>query len=128
IRTITFVDGLQRILQTKKDITHDDGSGTTADGMSVSGVVIFDSRGRIYQQGQPVFRAASTDFVGDVPMLNPTTFAYDVVSRERQMTRPDASSVDAAAHGNQAVKTTSYQLGTLDGKLRLLKLVQDPRG
>jgi len=128
IRTITFVDGLQRILQTKKDITHDDGSGTTADGMSVSGVVIFDSRGRIYQQGQPVFRAASTDFVGDVPMLNPTTFAYDVLSRERQMTRPDASSVDAAAHGNQAVKTTSYQLGTLDGKLLLLKLVQDPRG
>jgi RHS repeat-associated protein len=61
-------------------------------------------------------------------MLNATTFAYDVLSRERQITRPDSSSIDAAAHGNVAVTMTSYQLGTLDGNLYLLKLVQDPRG
>jgi RHS repeat-associated protein len=127
IRTVTFSDGLLRAIQTKKDMTHDDG-GTTADGMTVSGAVVFDSRGRLFQQGQPVFRTASQTFEPNVPMLNATTFAYDLLSRERQVTHPDASSVDAAAHGNVAVTTTSYQLGTLDGKLYLLKLVQDPRG
>ena len=128
IRTVTFGDGLERIIQTKKDITRDDGQGNVADGMSVSGAVVFDVRGRLAQQGQPVPRAASTAFVDDVPMLNPTTFAYDALSRERQVVRPDPSSVDAAAHGNQSVTTTSYQLGELDGKLYLLKLVRDPRG
>jgi len=128
IRTVTHADGLGRVIQTKKDITHDDGLGNLADGMSVSGPMIFDSRGRVFQQGQPVFRAATTGFLTDVPMLSPTTFAYDVLSRTRQLTRPDASSVDAAAHGNLAVTTTSYQLGTLDGQLRLLTLIQDPRG
>jgi RHS repeat-associated protein len=128
IRTVTHADGLARVIQTKKDITRDDGLGNVADGMTVSGQVIFDSRGRLFQEGQAVFRPATTNFLSDVPMLSPTTFAYDVLSRTRQMTRPDASSVDAAAHGNQAVTTTSFQLGTLDGKLRLLTLVQDPRG
>ena len=128
IRTVAFVDGLTRVIQTKKDITHDDGSGSAVDGMSVSGAVVFDSRGRVFQQGQPAFRAASTDFSTDIAMQNPATYAYDVLGRERQVSRPDASSVDAAAHGNLAVTTTSYQLGTLDGALYLLKLVQDPRG
>jgi RHS repeat-associated protein len=128
IRTVTFADGLARTIQTKKDITRDDGQGNVADGMSVSGAVVFDVRGRVAQQGQPVPRAASAAFVDDVPMLNPTTFAYDALSRERQVARPDSSSVDAAAHGNQAVTTISYQLGEIDGKLYLLKLVQDPRG
>jgi RHS repeat-associated protein len=129
IRTATFIDGLARIIQTKKDITRDDGSGTTADGMSVSGKVTFDSRGRVYQQGQPTFQAGpDTTFVPGVALTNPTTFEYDVLSRERRTTRPDSSSVDAAAHGNAAVTTTSYQLSALDGKLFLLKLVQDPGG
>src|SRR5262249_13547523 len=121
-------DGLQRIIQTKNDITHDDGQGNVADGMSVSGAIQFDVRGRAAKHGQAVFRDAGTDFVADVPMLNPTAFAYDALSRERQVVRPDSSSVDAAAHGNQAVTTTSYQLGALDGKLLLVKLVADPRG
>src|SRR5262249_3130901 len=44
IRTVSFSDGLARVIQTKKDITHDDGAGNVVDGMSVSGAIVFDSR------------------------------------------------------------------------------------
>jgi RHS repeat-associated protein len=129
IRGVAFVDGMGRTIQTKNDITHDDGQGNVVGGMSVSGKVVFDSRGRIFQQGQPTFvPGGATDFVASAPLLNPTTFAYDMLARERQVARPNTSAVDAAAHGNQEVTTTSYQLGALDGRLYLLKLVQDPRG
>jgi RHS repeat-associated protein len=128
IRSIAFVDGLQRLIQTKKDVSHDDGLGNVADGMSVSGQLRFDARGRLRQEGQPIFRPASADFVTDVPLRNPKTYAYDVLSRQRQEIRPDASSVDASTHGNVAVTTTSYQLGTFDGRLYLAKLVRDARG
>jgi len=129
IRTVAFADGLERIIQTKNDVTFDDGAGNVVDGMTVSGAVTFDSRGRMLQQGQPVFRAGrTTNFVGDIPMINPATFAYDMLARERQVTRPDSSSTDAATHGNLSVKTTSYQLGTLDGRVQLVKIIQDPRG
>jgi YD repeat-containing protein len=56
IDTVTFVDGLGRVIQTKKDMECDaDSCGTTtpATGMSVSGLVQFDSRGRVASQGQP---------------------------------------------------------------------------
>src|SRR5262249_52356878 len=47
IETVSFIDGLGRLLQTKKDIEKDLGSGTnTAVGMSVSGRIQFDERGR----------------------------------------------------------------------------------
>jgi RHS repeat-associated protein len=129
IRTVSFVDGLGRVVQTKSDIARDDGQGNVTVGMSVSGVVGFDSRGRVFQQGQPTFEpGGGTGYVAGRAPLNPATFAYDVLSRQRQVTRPDASSVDAAAHSNQAVTTTSFQLGVLDGKLYRVELQQDARG
>src|SRR5213075_2077365 len=47
IDTVTFIDGLGRVIQTKKDLDRDAaGNGTIATGMSVSGQVLFDKRGR----------------------------------------------------------------------------------
>ena len=50
IDTVTFIDGLGRVIQTKKDLDRDaNGTGTATTGMSVSGQVLFDTRGRVAQ-------------------------------------------------------------------------------
>src|SRR5262249_29694653 len=90
LRTVNFVDGLDRSLQVKKDITRDDGNGNKSTSMSVSGKTTFDARGRVYQQGQPTFGSMVTPltFV-TVSMTNPTQYAYDVLGRVRQEQHPD---------------------------------------
>ena len=48
ITTVSFIDGLGRVIQTKKDLDRDpNGDGTVTTGMSVSGQVVFDTRGRV---------------------------------------------------------------------------------
>jgi RHS repeat-associated protein len=122
LHTVNFVDGLVRSIQTKKDITHDDGTGTKALGMSVGGPTTFDARGRVYQQGQPIFvpgTTGDTSFVA-VAMNNQTQYAYDVLGRLRQEQHPD--------NGTQATTTISYQLGfsPVDGREYILKMTADP--
>ena len=52
IQTVTFMDGLRRVIQTKKDLDRDsNGNGTVVTGMTVSGQVTFDNRGRVQAQG-----------------------------------------------------------------------------
>jgi RHS repeat-associated protein len=95
IETVTFADGLNRIIQTKKDLTKDlQGDGTTQLGMTVSGQVVFDARGRIAQIGQPGFSPGGTShsFV-PIPRAVPsfTLFTYDSLGRERSHTLPDGA-------------------------------------
>jgi RHS repeat-associated protein len=121
LHTVNFVDGVQQSVEVKKDITRDDGTGSKADGMSVSGAKIFDTRGRIYQQGQPTFASGtgSTAFV-PVTMTNPIQYAYDVLGRLRQEQHPD--------NGDIATTTISYQMGVspVDGRSYVVKLTSDP--
>jgi RHS repeat-associated protein len=122
LNTVNFIDGLERSIQIKKDITHDDGTGRTTDGMSVSGQTIFDSRGRIYQQGQPTFvpgATGNTSFVAG-GMANATQYAYDVLGRLRQEQHPD--------NGVQAITNVSYQLANspTDGEMYDMKMTTDP--
>ncbi|KYF76640.1 hypothetical protein BE11_11925, partial [Sorangium cellulosum] len=109
IDTVTFIDGLDRVIQTKKDLEKDQGpAAAPIVGMSVSGRVVFDDRGRIAYQGQPVFdTGAATAFV-DVPLKHPTGFAYDVLSRVIEAREPD----DEAG---EVVTTTTYGIEVLDG-------------
>ncbi len=114
IVTSTFVDGLDRVIQSKKDITKDPGSGPGSPVMSVSGALSFDPRGRVQQKGQPVFDTnAATTFVA-TPMVNPTTFGYDVIDRATSVQTPDG-----------ALTTTSYLFDTIDGAMRLATRVRD---
>jgi RHS repeat-associated protein len=122
MRTVSFVDGLSRTLQTKKDISRDPGGGTAAVGMGVSGNTIFDGRGRVYQQGQPFFVAGGTTptaFVA-VSMSNPTQYAYDMLGRLRQEQHPDS--------GTLATTKISYQIAPspVDGRNHVLKMITDP--
>ncbi|WP_437678724.1 SpvB/TcaC N-terminal domain-containing protein [Sorangium sp. So ce131] len=121
IDTVTFVDGLDRVIQTKKDLEKD--QGPTADpilGMSVSGKLVFDERGRVAQRGQPAFDTGPATAFVDVPLTNPTVFAYDVLSRVIELRSPD----DEA---EEAVTTTVYDIEELDGVARFVATEIDPK-
>jgi hypothetical protein len=58
---VLFSDGLQRVLQTKKDATVFQGSAAApADVMIVSGCVAFDQMGRAFETHYPTTEAKST--------------------------------------------------------------------
>jgi RHS repeat-associated protein len=116
LMTATFVDGLDRVIQTKKDLERDTGTGTEL-GMAVSGRVEFDMRGRLAAQGQPVFDAAPPEAFVDIPLKNPTRYAYDVLSRERRVELPDG-----------AVTATDHDFGELDGAIWLRTTLTDAKG
>jgi RHS repeat-associated protein len=130
IETATFVDGINRVIQTKKNIDRDFGTGSPTRGVSVSGATVFDGRGRVSQQGQPVFSTVTdpTMFVNaqangpscPAPAppcpVNATTFQYDAVSRVTQSTRPDGARTQ-----------TQYAVGPgPDGNLRGIVTLLDP--
>ncbi|WP_437631897.1 SpvB/TcaC N-terminal domain-containing protein [Sorangium sp. So ce854] len=121
IDTVTFVDGLDRVIQTKKDLEKDQGPGAApVVGMSVSGRVVFDERGRIASQGQPVFdTGAATAFV-EVPLKHPTVFAYDVLSRVIEVREPDDEAGEVAT-------TTRYDIEALDGVAMFVATETDPK-
>ncbi|HEV8578799.1 MAG TPA: SpvB/TcaC N-terminal domain-containing protein [Thermoanaerobaculia bacterium] len=118
IDSAIFIDGLERVLQTKEDAELDLGSGNaTRTGMRVSGLVEFDVKGRVGSEGQPVFdESPASQFVA-VPAKNPTAFSYDVLDRVREVRFP---------HG--AVTRIDYAFGTLDGLDRFLTVRTDPNG
>ena len=121
MRTVNFVDGLERSIQVKKDISRDDGSGTSTAAMSVSGRTIFDGRGRVYQQGQPTFTDTATPNAFVTVVMNyPTEYSYDVLGRLRREVHPD--------NGTQAATFISYQMGSspIDGLWYLKKVTADP--
>ena len=122
MRTVNFVDGLNRTLQVKKDISRDDGSGTTTAVMSVSGKTTFDARGRVYEQGQPSYDGPTTynTFIA-MPPTNATQYAYDVLGRLRQEQHPD--------NGTTATTKISYQKGSSpkDGREWIVKVTSDPK-
>ncbi|WP_438032864.1 SpvB/TcaC N-terminal domain-containing protein [Sorangium sp. So ce204] len=124
IDTVTFVDGLDRVIQTKKDVEKDPGTGAAPTvGMSVSGRVVLDERGRVWQQGQPVFATGEATAFVDVALKHPTTFEYDVLSRIVERREPDE-----AAEGGEAVTTTSYDIEELDGVAMFVATEVDPKG
>jgi RHS repeat-associated protein len=132
IVTVTFADGIDRVIQTKKDLERDDGSGAAPTiGMAVSGAVTFDARGRVHRQGQPTFETVSTESHLDgssatvfspIPLINESTFEYDILSRDRRLSTPDDLSAEPS------VTTTDYGFGTLDGSSTLTTTVTDANG
>ncbi|MGK4002229.1 toxin TcdB middle/N-terminal domain-containing protein [Sorangium sp. So ce1036] len=122
IETVTFVDGLDRVIQTKKDLEKDQGPGVEPlVGMTVSGRVVFDERGRVAQQGQPVFDTGEATAFVEVALKHPIELDYDVLSRVIERREPD----DEAG---EAVTTTVYDLEELDGATWFVATEIDPNG
>lgn len=109
IDTILFIDGLKRVIQTKKDATVlDEGSTVPLDKMTVSGHVTFDALGRTVAQKYPTTEAKSDALnrrYNPVPDgIAATTLRYDVLDRTLETLLPDG-----------AKTTLVYRFGTPQG-------------
>ncbi|XYH97300.1 SpvB/TcaC N-terminal domain-containing protein [Sorangium sp. So ce1128] len=124
IVTVTFADGLGRVIQTKKDVERDTGTGTEV-GMTVSGAVVFDALGRVVEQGQPVFSAEPDTTFTAVEMLRSTRLQHDVLSRTRLIEVPDPK---ATLTGGYAQTRIEHDLVQFEGQLRFQETVIDANG
>lgn len=95
IDTITFVDGLGRVTQTKRDASIHAGEGVPPQAqMTVSGRVVFDFLGRVVEQFYPVTEAkgaGNTTFNPTFDSVPPTLVSYDVLDRPTGTVYPDGT-------------------------------------
>ncbi|MGW0998181.1 SpvB/TcaC N-terminal domain-containing protein [Streptomyces sp. NPDC002523] len=120
--TVTFSDGLGRILQEKKDATVAASPGADpAQVMTVSGRIKFDALGRTVEKYYPVTEpkgAANTTFNPAFDTVPPTKETFDVLDRSVRTVQPDG-----------IVTTTGYGFGEdRDGTTRLEQTVTDGNG
>ncbi|MCI5131654.1 MAG: sugar-binding protein, partial [Candidatus Electrothrix sp. EH2] len=120
LETVTFMDGLKRELQTKKDSAVSTGNKEkTKDKMIVSGRKIFDFVGRVVKQYYPV-----TENLGKQGIFNPafdsiqpTTTQHDVLDRVLQTTIPDDTSTTFAyGFGKDRDGATRFHTRVTDAK------------
>ncbi len=98
--TVLFVDGLGRLVQSKKDVEVDGGHV----GHSVSGHQTYDRMGRVAEQGQSFFhQGQATTYVPGTP-VRPAFSEYDVLGRVVRSVDPDGSTAQ-----------TVYDFGTPAG-------------
>ncbi len=130
IKTVTYADGLKRIIQTKKDAdVYDVTTGQPAYGMTISGLVAFDELGRVTSQGQPEFEAGFNEAFSELAATNPTYFSYDILDRTTQLLTPDdKGDTDSARPGKFAKITTTYTFDYFNGNLYAKSVVVDPEG
>ena len=90
IDTITFIDGLKRVTQTKKDLALHTGDDTSADVMVVSGRSVYDGFARVVEQFYPVTEPLGTadTFNQTFDAIQPTTTAFDILDRKTNVTNP----------------------------------------
>ncbi|WP_242427153.1 MULTISPECIES: SpvB/TcaC N-terminal domain-containing protein [unclassified Streptomyces] len=108
IDTVTFVDGLKRVLQTKKDASVD-----ASPVMTVSGRLTFDFLGRTTEKYYPVTEPkgeANTTFNTAFDPVAPTKESFDVLDRSVRTLRPDGTSTaDAYGFGPDRAGATRFE-------------------
>ena len=132
IDTVSFVDGLGRTIQTKKDATLSTGASTPAqEVMTVSGQVVWDFLGRPVQERYPTTEpkgAANTTFNPAVDTVAPTRLSYDVLDRTTRTVLPDqtVSTVDYG-FGADRSGATQFELLATDGNGKTKRTYVDVR-
>jgi RHS repeat-associated protein len=132
LETVNFVDGLGRVLQTKKDGAIFDGDGKAdKEVMIVSGRVKFDAFGRVISARYPI-----TESIGAAGTFNPmednippTTNTYDVLNRPVKVILPD-NSVTETVYGFGADKFGDIQFTTrtTDANGKITEKFTDSKG
>jgi len=120
LETVLFIDGLKRVLQTKKDAAVGTNGAASQDRMIVSGRVIFDHVGRTVAQYYPVPENLGSQGVFNPAFdsVAPTRTSYDVLDRVRQVVIPDNTRT-----------SLSYGFGAdRDGAQRFETVVTDANG
>lgn len=119
IDTIQFIDGLRRVVQTKKDASVPPSPGAApVPVMTVSGRVVFDSVGRVTEQYFPVTEPKGADNVAFNPAVDgvvPTRMSYDILDRTTRTVLPDnTASTVAYGFGPDRAGVTRSETVTTD--------------
>jgi len=126
LETVTFVDGLDRVRQTKADASVGGGIARI-----VGGETAFDDKGRIIQEQFPISEAATFgDTTFDLfPFGRPSKqYTYDVLDRTRSIQTPDDKGTVVGQDGQPVAQTTiSYDAAAFNGHQRLRKMTSDPQ-
>src|SRR4029078_3704576 len=94
--------------------------------MSVSGQIVFDTRGRVASQAQPSFSTGTSTALGAGTVTNPTTFGYDEIGRQTSMNLPDGTSQGIQTTTTYSIVTPSTPNDSLgDGLTWFLTEVKD---
>ncbi|MDI2124976.1 SpvB/TcaC N-terminal domain-containing protein [Yinghuangia seranimata] len=133
IDTVTFTDGLKRVLQTKKDASVSASPGAaSADVMTVSGRVTFDTLGRTVEKYYPLTEpkgAANTAFNAAFDTVAPTRDTFDVLDRQVKTVRPDGvTSETAYGFGPDRAGVTRAEKTSTDGNGKKVRTYADVRG
>jgi RHS repeat-associated protein len=132
IDTITFVDGLKRPIQTKKDATLFTGPNTAPqNGMIVSGRVKYDFLGRPVEQFYPVTEpksARNTTFNPAFDTVQPTRISYDVLDRTTKTVLPDnTASTITYGFGRDRAGQLQFETVATDANGKSKRTYQDVR-
>jgi RHS repeat-associated protein len=132
IDTITFIDGLKRPVQTKKDATVATGPDTpAADVMVVSGRVRYDFLGRPVEQFYPVTEPkgpGNTTFNPTFDPVAPTRTTFDVLDRTTRTTLPDGTfSTLSYGFGPDRAGVSQFQMVSTDANGRSKRTYSDVR-
>ncbi len=120
IDTVTFTDGLKRVLQTKKDASVADNPGDTPEQvMTVSGRAKFDFVGRAVETYHPVTEAkgdGNTSFNAAFDTVAPTRTSFDVLDRPVKTVAPDeVRTAMAYGFGSDRAGVTRFETIATDG-------------
>ncbi|MFD6533447.1 SpvB/TcaC N-terminal domain-containing protein [Streptomyces sp. NPDC060184] len=120
IDTVTFSDGLKRVLQTKKDASVAASPGAVpAEAMTVSGRLTFDALGRTVEKYYPVTEAkgaANTTFNASFDTVAPTKDTFDVLDRSVRTVQPDGTTTSTAyGFGTDRAGATRFEQTVTDG-------------
>ncbi|MFJ7215540.1 SpvB/TcaC N-terminal domain-containing protein [Amycolatopsis sp. NPDC098790] len=132
IDVVQFTDGLDRVLQTKKDasVAPEPGADPQAV-MTVSGRTVYDFAGRPVEQFYPVTEPkgdANYAFNPAVDPVTPTRLGYDVLDRTTSTVLPDGSaSTTAFGFGPDRSGTTRFETLTTDGEGKQRRTYSDTR-
>src|SRR5262249_28418612 len=132
IDTITFIDGLKRPIQTKKDAAVSTGPDTPpADVMTVSGRVVYDFLGRPVEQFYPVTEPkgpANTTFNQTPDPVQPTRSVFDVLDRTTRTTLPDNTfSTLSYGFGPDRAGVTQFEMVSTDANGKVKRTYTDVR-
>jgi RHS repeat-associated protein len=115
IDTYTFVDGIGRTTQTKRDARlYQGGAVAPVIGRSVSGATNFDALGRAYEQYYPTddTQASATTYDTVVSSVAPQVTVFDLRDRPTSVTEP-GSRVTSIVYGTGSLVTGGPVYGTV---------------
>ncbi|SDU25743.1 SpvB/TcaC N-terminal domain-containing protein [Amycolatopsis keratiniphila] len=132
IDTVTFADGLKRVLQTKKDATVAERPGDEPEQvMTVSGRTKFDFAGRAVERYHPVTEPKAGDnstFNAAFDTVTPTRVSFDALDRPVKTVEPDeVTSTTTYGFGPDRAGATRFETTVTDGNGKQKRTYQDVR-